>query len=200
MAANALKKITTAAKKLRKRAPGMSWKSAVKKAGSMFRAGKLKAKKKRVASVGAVKRKKKATRKKSTRRAVSVRAVRGVRVAMPVKRKRRRVARKKTATRRRVGAQGGKDKLVQTLLIGGLAVGLIVAFTRQRQTQPAYYPTGDNYRDSRAQQIIAYATAAGLAATQIAALINTINQSSDAQLDTMNSDVQSGNIQPYLYA
>ena len=38
MAANALKKITTEAQKIRKKSPGISWKSAVKKAGAKYRA------------------------------------------------------------------------------------------------------------------------------------------------------------------
>jgi hypothetical protein len=40
MAANALKKITTRAKQIRKAHPGTSWKGAVKKAGAEYRAGK----------------------------------------------------------------------------------------------------------------------------------------------------------------
>jgi len=37
---NALKKITTRAKQLRKKQPGISWKSAIKKAGAEYRTGK----------------------------------------------------------------------------------------------------------------------------------------------------------------
>lgn len=45
---SALKKITDKAKQLRRSSPGMSWKSAIKKAGASYRAGKLGSVKKRV--------------------------------------------------------------------------------------------------------------------------------------------------------
>lgn len=41
MAANALKKITAEAKRIRKRHPSQSWKSAVKEAGRKYRTGKI---------------------------------------------------------------------------------------------------------------------------------------------------------------
>jgi hypothetical protein len=47
MASNALKKITTRAKQIRKAHPGTSWKGAVKKAGAEYRAGKKPAKRKK---------------------------------------------------------------------------------------------------------------------------------------------------------
>jgi hypothetical protein len=57
MAANALKKITTRAKQIRKKQPGKSWKAAVKQAGAEYRAGKkTPVRRKRKASVGAIKR------------------------------------------------------------------------------------------------------------------------------------------------
>ena|ERR1700679_927757 len=64
MATNALKKITTRAKQIRKKQPGKSWKSAVKQAGAEYRAGKKAparkrsggGAKKRKARVGTVKR------------------------------------------------------------------------------------------------------------------------------------------------
>jgi hypothetical protein len=53
MAANALKKITTRAKQIRKKQPGKSWKSAVKQAGAEYRAGNKKpVRKKRAKAVG----------------------------------------------------------------------------------------------------------------------------------------------------
>jgi hypothetical protein len=47
MAATALKKITTRAKQIRKKNPGISWKSAVKKAGAEYRGGKISGTKKK---------------------------------------------------------------------------------------------------------------------------------------------------------
>jgi hypothetical protein len=49
---SALKKITDKAKQLRRSSPGMSWKSAIKKAGASYRAGKLGSVKKRVKKLG----------------------------------------------------------------------------------------------------------------------------------------------------
>lgn len=193
--ANALKKIITAAKKIHKK--GGTWKGAVKKASVMYRGGKLKAKKRR--AVGAVKKTRKRTtvkrratsRKRSTRkRAVAKRTV--VVVAGTRTRKRRRSYSRKAAPRRRRVGASGKDKFIQTLVIGGLAVGLIVAFTRSRQQQTTYVPTGDPYRDSKAQQILSYAQAAGATIQQISNLINTINQSSNSQLDSIDASVRSG--------
>jgi hypothetical protein len=194
--ANALKKITTAAKKIRKKNPRISWKSAVKKAGTMYRGGKLKAKKRKVsgASVGAAK---KSRRKK---RRVSVPRVsysKSVSVKVAPRKRRRRSSPKKVARRRRVSGSG-KDRFIQTLAIAGLGIGLLVAFTRQRTpSYPMYQNTGNVYRDSRAQQILSIAQQAALSATQIMNLISQINSASDAQLDQMYQSANTGNIAAY---
>jgi hypothetical protein len=195
--ANALKKITAAAKAIRKKSPGTSWKTAVKKAGAMYRGGKLKTKRRKVsgAKVGAVKK----TRKRAKRRVSARKVTRVVSIKVaPVKRRRRRSAPKKVTRRRARVSGGGKDRLIQTLAIAGLGIGLLVAFTRQRQqTYPMYTNTGNNYRDSRAQQILQIAQQAALSATQIYNLINRINTSSDAQLDQMYQSANSGGISMY---
>ncbi len=49
MASNTLKKITTRAKQLRKKRPGISWKSAVKSAGLEYRQGKMRKAKRKAA-------------------------------------------------------------------------------------------------------------------------------------------------------
>jgi hypothetical protein len=74
MATNTLKKITSRAKQLRKKRPGISWKSAVKSAGLEYRQGKI------------GKAKRKASPKKKT----------------PAKRKRVGAAKKKTTTQKKV--------------------------------------------------------------------------------------------------
>jgi len=196
--ANALKKITTAAKAYRKKHPGASWKSAVKKAGAEYRAGKLKTRRKRVASVGAVKRKKKTVKRKAGRvripKKVSLKTTRTINVVNGTKKRRRKKSASRKVARRRVGSsrQSGKDKLIQTLLIGGLGVGLLVAFTRQRQ-QPVYYQTGNQFRDSAATRILNFAAQASLTAQQIAMIISKLNTSNDAQLQQMIDAVDTGN-------
>ena len=66
MASNALKKITSRAKSIRRAHPGVSWKSAVKKAGAEYRAGTISGvkKKKSRRKISGVKRK--STPKKRT--------------------------------------------------------------------------------------------------------------------------------------
>jgi hypothetical protein len=65
MAVNALKKITTRAKQIRRAHPGKSWKSAVKQAGAEYRGAKAAPRKK-------------AARKKTARKVVRKKAVSGV--------------------------------------------------------------------------------------------------------------------------
>lgn len=196
--ANALKKITTAAKKLYKK--GGTWKGAMKKASAAYRGGKLKTKRRR--SVGAVKKtrkrsvarrtssRKRSTRKARTRTVVVIGSASGRSVGT-VRRRRRSTRRKVTTRRRRVGS-ARKDNFIKTLAIGGLALGLIVAFTRNKPAQTVYVPTGNNYRDSTASTILSYANMALLSASQIAALIQRINNSSDEQLSTINASLQAG--------
>lgn len=201
--ANALRKIITQAKKIRKRHKSMSWKSAVKKASAQYKKGGLKARRK---SVGAVKKtrkrrtvKRSTARKKTTRRK-STRAVRRVVVIASARpRRRRSYAKKRSAPRRRVGSTR-KDKFLQTLLIGGAAVALGVALFRQNRTQTVYVPTGNSVRDSKAQQILSFAQQAALSAAQIAALISRINNSSDSQIDQMSSGIAQGLIPVSAYA
>lgn len=185
MAANALKKITTRAKQLRKKSPGKSWKTVVKQAGAEYRAGKLKAKRKPAKKK--VARKRKAVKRKTVRRR-RVGAVSGVR--RPVRRKRRkrsakpkvvirtrtRVKTVRIGSRRRAGI--GKKSMMPLLLIGG---GLLAAYLLLKpKSNTVYVPTGNTVRDSQAQQILAYAQAAGATAAAVAALLKQINASNNA--------------------
>lgn len=191
---NVLKKITTAAKAYRKKHPGASWKSAVKKAGSMYRSGSLKPKRKKAAP-------KKVARKKRAKRSASVGlvvtrsgALRKRRKAVSRKkatapRKRRKAVTKKV-TRRRVGSSRGPSTGAVVAIVG-LGALLVYAMTK-KPASSTYQPTGNAYRDSTATRIISIAEAAGLAATQIAALISKLNNSSDAQLQNISDQVESG--------
>jgi hypothetical protein len=57
--------------------------------------------------------------------------------------------------------------------------------------------TGNSYRDSQAQKILAYATAAGLAATAIAKLIQALNSSTDSTVTQVSDSIDSGSGIPY---
>lgn len=194
MANTALKKIITQAKKIRKRHKSMSWKSAVKKASVQYKKGGLKTRRK---SVGAVKKTRKrrtvkrvVAKRRTVRRKSAPRATRPVVIIAGARRKRRSYAKKRAAPRRRrIGSR--KDKFIQTLAIAGLGLGLVIALTRNRQ-QTAYVPTGNIQRDSKAQQILAFAQQAALSASQIAALISRLNNSSDSQLDMIQQGINSG--------
>lgn len=202
MAANALKKITAEAKRIRKAHPKTSWRSAVKKAGAKFRSGKLKPRKKR-----AVSGKSKPRRKRTVSKTITVRRKR--RVAKRVKhvtvlvdsgkqpRKRRVYRIKRTrkgqyAGSRRISGRRSSGNMLKTIAIVGLGLGAIYMLTKSSRPSVMYIPTGNAVRNNQAQQIIAYAQAAGLAATQIASLINALNTRSDDQVSDMYNDVQSG--------
>lgn len=195
MANTALKKITTEAKRIRKSKPKTSWKSAVKQAGAKYRAGKIKprkksAKKKAVAKKRTVKRKtikaKTAPRKVRRKKAVGVKRKKSrkkVGAVSSVAGRRRRTTKKyvKKVVYRRVGS--GKDKTMKMLLFGALGVGAIYLLTRKNTNQQTYVPTGNYTRDTKAQQVISWVTAAGATASQIAALISSLNNKSDSQVD-----------------
>lgn len=205
--ANVLKKITTEAKRIRKSKPKTSWKSAVKQAGAKYRAGKIRVKRKVVRKKTvrrkAVKRKSAPRKRRSAGKVVRKRAFRRVRPAgSPVlfiergqtKRSRpKRVYRvKRTKAGRYSGVRrvAGRGKMMNSILLfGGLALG---AYLLLRPKQPLYLPTGDVARDSKASQILQYAQAAGLAATQIANLIAKLNQQ-NANVDVIYEQAQSGN-------
>lgn len=198
--ANALKKITTRAKQLKKRNPGKKWKTLVKQAGAEYRSGKLKTTRKRKPAA----KKRKPVRRKPARRRVSSASAVGT-----VKRRRvrrRRVARKacrvttrvRTRTRtktvyRRVGSK--KSKLGSLLLIGGaLAVGYLLLKPKPAPVQ--YIPTNNPTRNNLASDIISIVTAAGMTATQIVNLIKNLNSSNDAQVQQIYDNVKSG-VDPY---
>lgn len=194
---NVLKKITTAAKAYRKKHPGASWKSAVKKAGSMYRSGSLKTKRKRATP-------KKVARKKRAKRSVGSMVVTGTgklrtrrkkratarKVTAPRKRRRRSVAKKSAPRRRRVSGIG-KMSTGKILAFGALAVGVIMLLSKKQQPTQ-YIPTGNAYRDSTASRILQIAQQAALSATQIYALINNLNNSSDTQLQSINAQLDAG--------
>lgn len=217
--ANALKKISTEAKRIRKRHPKTTWKAAVKEASRRYNKGTIRGpkkshpkKKKRKAvrkhktrhtrkrSVGTV-HKKRSTRKRST----SKRSAR--RKHSP---KKRHKSRKKG---RRVGAviqqQPAKTDWTPLLIAGALGIAAWALFkkssTPTAPTQPAGTPplvlTTNPTRNSQASNIVAYATAAGLLLPSIIKLIQSLNGKSDSEVASIYDSVDStGEIPGYLLA
>lgn len=172
---NALKKISARAKALKKKHPGKKYKTLQKQAGAEYRAGKLKAKRKPAA-------KKKATRKKTTRRKSPRRKIGKAQTVVYslgklIKRKRRKSKPKQKRTGRRVSGKG--SSMMPLIAIAGLG---IVAYMLLKPAAPAaqLYQTSNPQRNTSANNILLYATAAGMTAKAIADLITAINNSPDA--------------------
>lgn len=206
MAGNALVKISRETKRLRKKHPGMSFKSAQKKAASNYRSGKMGAPKKSHPKKHKRKhkaRKRSHKRKRSTRTVVVVsgtHAFAKAKVGTRRRRKRSRPRYKVTHKVRRVSGSGGGMKTKDLLLVGALAVGgvlLYKAINKPSQTTPVQGApplnlTGNTSRDSQASQIIAWATAGGMALNAIANLITSLNNKSDAQVSAIHSSIAGG--------
>lgn len=192
----ALKKINARAKALRKRHPKASYKSLQKQAGKEYKAGKLKKRPARK-KVSGIKRKaaKKVVRRKTARkRTPKVKVVTRVVSVGTVKRKRRRAAPKKKATyrRKRVGNTGG-NTLPILLGVGALAAVAYFALRPPATTaQMAYQPTGSVVRDSKASEIMAWASAAGIGITAITQLINALNTGSDSTVNQIYDSYKAG--------
>ena len=189
-AGTALKKITARVKALRKKHPKAKYKSLQKQAGQEFKAGKLKNKaaRKKVSGV------KKTARKKTARkRTPKVKVITRTISVGTVKRKRRKAAPKRKATRRRrVGGMGG-NTLPIILGIGALAA---VAYFALKPATPAaqlaYNPTGSAARDSKAGEILAWASAAGMGISAITALINALNTGSNSKVSQIYDSYRAG--------
>lgn len=182
MATTALKKIAARVKVLKKKHPNAKHSTLQKQAGREYRNGKLKTTRKKKTVRKAVARK--PAKKKAVKRRRRVSAVSVVKVAARryVKRRRRTTA-KKTTRRCRVGGMSGTTKTL--LIVGGVAVvGLLayMALKKPDTTQAQAYgwaPTGD-VRDNRAQEIVAWATAAGIAANAITQMLSQLKTASPA--------------------
>jgi len=212
MATNQLTKITKRAKAIRRAHPGKSWRTAVKDAGREYRTGKLKRK--------AAPRKRKAVRKRARPRrrvgaflpttgkrgpretVIRTRSRVGAHKRKPRRRKKpvsHSVARPR---RRRVG-QSATSTLMPIVALGGL--GLLAYALLRKPAQPAPAPasglatTGNQYRDATAQRILAYATAAGIAADAIWKLIQSLNRASDADVNQIYDSIESGSGIPWDY-
>lgn len=206
-AATALKKIQARVKKLRKKHPGAKFRTLQKQAGAEYRAGRLKTKRKpakkkiarrrEVAAVGKVRKRKAPARKISKRRKPKIKIVTRTVQVGAVKYKRRRRATPKKHSRRRASRIGGMSSNTTLLLVGAAAVlGIGYLLLRDNgtgaQSQIAYQPTGSVSRDNKAGEIMAWATAAGIGISAITSLISALNTGSDSKVSQIYDTYKAG--------
>jgi len=182
---NALKKINARVKVLQKKHPKSKRTTLQKQAGREWRAGKLKG------AVGAVRKKhhvKKKTVAKKRRRTAKPKVVTRTRTIVKVVRAKRRRAthKKRTTARRRVSGVGKTSILLP--IVGVAAVGLLAYYMMSRPTIPPFAPTNNPYRVQAQNSILQWATAAGLAASTITSIINSLNSSDDSTVIAAGSN------------
>lgn len=197
---NALVKINKEAKRIQKKHPNKhrSYAGFRKEATQRYHAGKI-GKRKKSASA-----KKKAHQKKSTRRKrTSHRKLTGA-VGRVKHVRRRKHSTRKRHKGRKVGAtkkkqsSGGGISTEKILLLGGLAVGayLLLKPKSDKLQLPAGTPplvtTTNPVRNTQANDILTYAAAGGLAIDAIIKLINSLNSSSDSDVQDVYDNINSG--------
>jgi len=200
---SALKKINARVKVLQKKHPKTKRVTLQKQAGKEYKAGKLKVKRKvkrrvakRVVKRRAVKRVRKRTARKRVNRAV-------MRVSKPVSRRvyRPKVVRVKSykAARYRRVSGTGKSLMPIVLLAGAGLIAYMLLKPKPVTSYPQYQPTGNPTRDAAASNILAWATAAGLAISSITKLLDAINKGSDSDVQAINNSVNSaGALPPWI--
>lgn len=116
----------------------------------------------------------------------------------------RHVVRHKVVRVGRASGGGGMKNIMPIVALGAVAVAAYLLLKPKTPTYGQYPPlnmTGNTYRDTTAQNILAYATAAGLAADAVSKLINSLNNASDSQVNQIQNSIESGQGVPsaYLY-
>lgn len=203
--ANALKKITAEAKRIRKAHPGKSWKNAVKDAGKKYRTGKIgqaKAGKVGVKRKKAVKRKRAKRTKPKKVTAVAVREVRAVKVGTTKRRRRSQPKRRMAGSGRRIGRK--KSNLLPVLLAVGAGLLLWKALKPSQPTIPPGAPpliqTSNTARNQQSSEIVQYAMAAGLTIDALSRLIQSLNSRGDQDVKYYYDEIDSGRgLPPSLY-
>lgn len=181
-AGSALKKIAARAKALKKKHPGKKYKTLQKQAGAEYRAGKLKAKRKPAKRKPA---RKKTAKRKTHRRKVGKPATVVYSLGKLFKKRKRRRATPKRTQKRRRSVSGSGSSLMPILLVGGLG---ILAYMMLKPTVPALYQSTNPTRNANANNIVAYATAAGLGVSAITQLINALNNMSDDDVNKASNN------------
>lgn len=196
---NALVVIGKEAKRIKKLHPHKhrKWKGYIQEASAKYRGGKIgkhKAKPKRKP----VRHK----RKKAVHHKKAVSVVRHrkktVHVVHHKKRHHRKTHRKVGATRSRRRSGNRGISTTKLLLLGGLAIGAYLLLKPKSKTvvMPAGAPplvtTANPVRNNQAAEIVAYATAGGLAIDAIIKLIQSLNSSPDTDVQAVYDNINSG--------
>lgn len=189
----AMTKIRVRTKELQKKHPGKKYSTLRTQAKNEYNSGKLthKPKKKRAKVAG--KRK-----YKVTHRVAKVGKVAGPkkrRKSSPRKQAVKVVHRTRTVTRYKT-VRGPGSKTNTLLIVGGLAVAGVLAYTLLNRSSttstPSIILTGNAARDNAAQNLVAYAQAANLGISAITSLINSINSWGDNSVISASTQVSSG--------
>lgn len=180
----ALVKINARVKELQKKHPNSKRKTLQKQAGKEWRDGKLKKRK-------PARRKHTVERKAVRRKSVVRKVVRKRRAVVPKSKRvyRAKVVRVKSykAPRyKRISGIGKMSALVPIVAIVGLGA-LAYYFINKSQT-PSLIPTTNPYRAAATNDILQWAAVAGLTATAIAKIIDSLNKSSDAAVISAAAD------------
>lgn len=199
---NALVKIVREAKRIRRLHPNKhkKWKGYVQEASAKHRSGKIgkhrsaKPKRKKTA------RRHKAHKKAVARRVGTVATVRRRKRsggATPHKKRRARPHKVSGTGKRRSSNGGGGISTNKILLLGGLAIGAYLLLKpKTNPVIPAGAPplvtTTNPVRNSQANEIVAYATAGGLAIDSIIKLIQALNSSPDSDVKGVYDNINSG--------
>lgn len=198
--ANPLKKITAEAKRIRKRKPKTSWKSAVKQAGQKFRAGKIRSPKRKKARAVGVSRKKgskaKKTRRLKRKKPVTAVAIRKTTTTVRA----RRVGRSAPVKRHRMAGNGGNGGGMKNLLtLGLLVLGGFLLWKAMKSNSstlppgtPPLYQSTNQVRNTQSNDIVQYAIAAGLTIDAISRLIQNLNSSDDQSVSNIYDELDRG--------
>lgn len=215
--ANAIAKISKEAKRIKRMHPHKydsrknSWSAYIAEASLRYNRGsigKAKPKKKKATKKRAVAKKHRPRKKRVVRKRVHVKKVSRPRKriaavsGVKTRRRRSRPRYKVTHKVRRVGASGGGGMSTNTLLmLGGLAIGAYfllrpksatTATVTQVPGAPPLQLTTNQQRNNQAAEIIAWATAGGMAIDAVIKLINSLNTKSDAQVSQVYGSIAGG--------
>jgi hypothetical protein len=211
-----LKKITTYAKKLRKKHPSAKWSSLVKQAGASYRSGKMGRRKKRHSApkrkarrvtinvkVGSRRRSHRAKRKTARRvgkkKFILVDSATGekrmLKANVAVARRKRHKTYKPVRVEHCRRVSGKKSNMTSMLLLGALGLGVVYLMTRP--TVPALTPAAAAAGGSTLLQA---AQAAGASATALIAIVNKLNTQPAAQTQSDTLTLNSTNTLPADYA
>lgn len=204
---NVLVKIGRETKRIRKAHPGMSFRAAQKKATSAYHHGTLGGTKKRRAKRAKPHKKKHTAKRKSAPKRKSrkrmTRTVVVVAGTHPKRKRRRSRPRYKVShkVRRVRGTGGGGIKTKDLLLFGGIAIGGYLLYKSMNKATSTITPvtgapplvlTSNQQRNDQSQQIIAWATAGGMALDAITRLIQSLNTKSDSQVSSISASIANG--------